>query len=489
MLKATVSRLAFAAVLMNAAPVLADDAALSQTLNGLSQQIQEQQKQITQQQQQIEDLRGQVHNKTAARKANLLQASPEPEPVAQQGGRPSVMAPLQPTSLGTLSLSETVNPNSLGAVSQAAPPQPQSPFATAPIAAYQQPALVAVQQPVQQAEASAPAAPVKAAAVASNQNSGRVGQAPPAPTKPPEVQALANVGGVLTPYGKVVVEPFFQYSRSSVNTFLFQGVEVVSSLLIGSVDANRTARDLVSTGSTFRVGVSDRTELEARVPYVWRQDSLTDTIAGTNNQTTTTTAQGSGLGDIEAAAHYQINDGHEDWPFFVGNLRFKSDTGTSPYKVKYDSNGNARTLATGSGFMAAEPSVTVIYPSDPATLFANLGYIHSFSQNINGNVGNVAVGKVAPGDTYSASLGMGVALNDRLSFTLGYEHDYVRPTSTVVSGVTQNSQSLQVGSALSGIALKVNDRTSVVVNLAAGVTKDAPDAVVGIRVPVTLQAF
>lgn len=502
MFRTAISRAAFLTALLAVTPALADDSIIAQTLNNLSQQVQDQQKQINQ-------LLNQLKQKQTAKTASQPKAQPQQEQyldaseVAQT--KPSVVAPLQPTSLGTLTSSDLVGNRTLGAVSQAQQVNAQPAIVSAPAAAQPQyapsyaPQLPRQTVVAQQTAASVQptAAPVSAPAatttVASNRVSGAqagyVGEAPPMSTKPPEVQALANVGGVLTPYGKIVIEPFLQYSRSSVNSFLFQGVEVVDSLLIGAVDANRTARDLVSGGATFRVGVSDRMELEARVPYVWRQDSLTNTIANTQNQTTTSVAQGYGLGDLEVAAHYQINDGHEDWPFFIGNLRFKSDTGSSPYKSEFNADGTAHTLATGSGFMAVEPSVTVIYPSDPATLFANLGYIHSIPETINGNVGNTFVGKVEPGDTYSASLGMGVALNDRLSFTLGYEHDYVRPTITQIAGASQQSQSLQVGSALSGISFRVNDRTSIALNLAAGVTKDAPDAVVSLRVPVTLQAF
>lgn len=512
MLTNTISRAAFLAVLVAATPALADDAALSQTVNSLNQQVQDQQAEINK-------LTGQLKAKhRSAKAAEPKEQSQYLDAADVAQSKPSVVAPLQPTSLGTLSVSETVSPNALSKVSQAQAVAPVAPAVSqnsVAQAVQQQPAVARtyapqLPQPIVVAQAVAPQpatpavaatttsapAPVKAAATttgAANSNNSRpdhVGEAPPMNTKPPEVQALANVGGVLTPYGKVVLEPFFQYSRSSVNSFLFQGVSVVNALLIGAVNANRTSRDLISTGFTARTGINDRTEVEVRIPYVWRQDSLTNTIpSSVNNQTTTSTAQGYGLGDLEIAGHYQINDGHEDWPFFIGNLRFKSDTGSSPYKSEYNSDGTAHTLATGSGFMAIEPSMTVIYPSDPATLFANVGYIHSFGENINGVVGGVQIGNVSPGDTYSASLGMGIALNDRLSFTLGYEHDYVQPTATVVSGATQNSQSLQVGSALSGISFKVNDRTSIAVNLAAGVTKDAPDAVLTMRVPITLQAF
>lgn len=326
---------------------------------------------------------------------------------------------------------------------------------------------------------------------AARQQSGSPQQVGAAPRddKPPEVPLLANVGGVLTPYGHVTIEPFMDYSRSSVNTFTFQGFQVIPAFLLGQISAVRTARDLISTGATVRAGLTDRLEVDVKVPFIARQDSFTDTIPNSGGVTTTNTRNGYGLGDVEFAGHYQINNGQGDWPFFVGNLRYKSDTGRSPYNVPYNDDGTASYLPTGSGFNAVQPSVTVIYPTDPAVIFANLGYTHSFSEEINKTLAGNAVGRVDPGDVYSASLGIGVALNDRLSFTLGYTHDHVRPTITEIAGVDQRSDVLEVGAALTGASFKVNDDVSVNVSLATGVTRDAPDAQVSVRVPVSFNVF
>lgn len=333
--------------------------------------------------------------------------------------------------------------------------------------------------PAQQSAASSSAMP-----------SGQVGQAPAGQDKPPEVPILASTGGVLTPYGTIVMEPFAEYSRSSVNNFTFFGGSLVPSFLIGAISANRVARDIVSTGATVRASVTNKLELETRIPFVWRQDTQVNTIVSlTGSPTAQQTANGYGLGDVELAAHYQINKGQQDWPFFIANLRYKSDTGTSPYKVAYNADGSSKDLATGSGFMSVSPSVTAIYPLDPAVLFGNIGYVHSFGETINGMVAGSNIGRVDPGDAYTASFGMGVALNDRLSFTLGYEHDYIRPTITEISGVSYRGDSLQVGSALTGFSFKVNNRVHVNMNVSAGVTRDAPDAQITLRVPVALQVF
>lgn len=318
----------------------------------------------------------------------------------------------------------------------------------------------------------------------------QVGQAPTGQDKPPEVALLASSGGVLTPYGSIVLEPFADYGRSSINNFTFLGGSLLPSFLIGEISANRVARDIVTTGATLRAGVTNRLELETKVPFVWRQDTQVNTVVSlTGSPTVHQTTNGYGMGDVEFAAHYQINNGQQDWPFFIANIRYKSDTGSSPYRVAYNPDGSSKDLATGSGFMSVSPSVTAIYPLDPAVLFGNIGYVHSFGETINRTVAGSAIGTVDPGDAYTASVGMGVALNDRLSFTLGYEHGYVRPTITEIAGFSQRGDSLQVGTALTGFSFKVNNRVHVNLNVATGVTRDAPDAQVTLRVPVSLQAF
>ncbi|WP_206609474.1 hypothetical protein [Thiohalobacter thiocyanaticus] len=56
--------------------------------------------------------------------------------------------------------------------------------------------------------------------------SGPVGTAPP-PREPaaPEVRAIPELGGVLTPRGQLVLEPALQFSNSQINRLTFIGVE------------------------------------------------------------------------------------------------------------------------------------------------------------------------------------------------------------------------------------------------------------------------
>ena len=44
----------------------------------------------------------------------------------------------------------------------------------------------------------------------------------------PEAMALPEGSGVLTPRGRFVFDPTFEYSRSSSNRLVFRGVEIVT---------------------------------------------------------------------------------------------------------------------------------------------------------------------------------------------------------------------------------------------------------------------
>jgi hypothetical protein len=333
----------------------------------------------------------------------------------------------------------------------------------------------------------------------------RVGQAPPkTERKRPQVAAIQQVGGVLTPKGNLVIEPALIYQHSSVNRFNFLGVSFFDALLIGLVRAEDIDRELYSAQITGRYGITDRLEAEIRVPWIYRTDSSrTTNVNLPQAQLEVTDTDGNGLGDIEFALHYQINRGLNGWPFFVGNIRYKTDTGDGPFDVARTADGRERQLATGSGFQSIEPSLTVLYPSDPAVLFANVGYLYNFSEDVNQDL-NVTgqrevstntparqrIGNVSPGSTFRMSFGLGYALNERLSLTLGYKQDFIFGGDVEVTdqrNITRTTQTadLNIGSLLFGMGYAFNKRVQANLNLELGMTRDAPDVLMQLRIPIT----
>jgi len=315
-----------------------------------------------------------------------------------------------------------------------------------------------------------------------------VGQAPTRPARPPEINVLPDRGGVLTPKGTLVWEPTFEFAHTTDNEAIISGFTVLP-LLVGTINVTSVNHDTLQALNTFRLGITDRAEAEVQIPYVYAtQETTTRPVSGTA-QETTFNADGHDLGDIVLGGHYQFNAGEGGWPYLIGNVLFKTRTGSDPFAMPVNNNVSPplpTKVATGSGFYTVEPSMTAIYPSDPAVFFGSLGYLHTFGRSVNSPlVGGAAT--VDPGDAIHASFGLGFGINEQSSFSLGY--DYESFFKTTINGVTQPGTDLQVGQVLIGYSYKFNDRVSTTLTTSIGVTHDAPDTQVIIRVPIKFQIF
>lgn len=304
-------------------------------------------------------------------------------------------------------------------------------------------------------------------------------QTPPQPELP----------GVLTRKGALVVEPGIEYSHTDVNQFSFGGVAILDTVLVGAIEAKQANRDAITGTLGLRMGITNRMEGELRIPYMYRDDSSTNTFVNSGNTSQSISLTDHGLGDIEGALHYQFNDGIGQWPVFVGNFRVKSTTGTSPYDVDRNSLGVEQELATGSGFWGFEPSLTIIAPSDPAVFYGNIGYLWNMKSDIDKQIGNRYVQEVDPGDAIRFGVGMGLALNEKVSFSIGYQHDWIMKSTTSFRDGDVDSSSLSVGSMTFGVNWQMTDNAALNVSVAVGVTNDAPDVRLMARVPITLDLF
>lgn len=315
-----------------------------------------------------------------------------------------------------------------------------------------------------------------------------VGKAPePAKdSRPPEIARIFEQPGVLSPRGKFTLEPSLQYSYSSNNRVALVGFAIIPSLVIGQIDVRSVNRSTFVGALTARYGLTNRFEVEARVPYVKRDDStITRQLAQASEGDSVFDSSGSGVGDVEIAARYQLNDGGGDQPYYIGGLRVKTRTGKDPFSVDVDPSTNLTTsLPTGSGFYGIQPSLTVIYPSDPAVFFGSLSYLWNIKRDVNKTVGDATFGTVDPADAIGFNFGMGLALNEKASFSLGYDHSIIGKDK--VNGDTATlAQTRQVGSLLVGYSYRLNHTTSFSLSLGAGLTSEAPDLQLTMRVPYT----
>lgn len=342
-----------------------------------------------------------------------------------------------------------------------------------------------------QAEAQAPAEVTQAA------QSEPVGQAPEPSTNnsPPKVAQIFDQPGVLTPKGKLVLEPGLQYAYSSSNRVSLVGYTIIPALTIGLIDVREIKRNTFTAALTGRWGVTNRFEIEAKLPYVHRSDDvLSRPINSGAGRDELFSSTGSGIGDVEVTGRYQLNDGGADRPYYIGTLRFKSRTGKDPFKVLTDtmapgqiSNELQEELPRGSGFYTLQPGLTMLYPADPAVFFGSISYQYNFKRSnvtMNTTNGPVELGEIKPGDVIGFNFGMGLALNDRSSFSVGYDHASVGKTRQNGQDAI-NSVRTELGTLLLGYSYRINKSTSLNVSVGAGVTRDTPDVTLSIRLPMT----
>jgi hypothetical protein len=346
--------------------------------------------------------------------------------------------------------------------------------------------------------ASAPTAGTNTAGGAAA-NTAAVGRAPSEGNRPREVAPIFEQPGVLTPRGKYVFEPAFQYGYSSSNRVALVGYTVIPALLIGLVDVREVKRNTSTATATLRRGMTNRFELEAKLPYVYRSDATVsrEVFTGTAVERAFETS-GKALGDVEIAGRYQLNNGGVDMPYFIGGLRFKSRTGKDPFEVTTDcqrrcvgenitGSGLPLELPTGSGFYSLQPSLTWLFPSDPAVFFGSFSYLHNFKRDVSRTVlggEQESLGEVAPGGVIGFNFGMGLALNDKASFSVGYDHNSVARTKQ--NGVAvPGSVRMQLGTLLIGYSYRLTDKKTLSVAVGAGLTRDTPDVTLMVRVPMS----
>jgi len=328
-----------------------------------------------------------------------------------------------------------------------------------------------------------------------------VGQPPKRDSKPPEVAPIFESPGVLTARGKLVLEPAFQFGYSSSNRVALVGYTIIPALLIGLIDVREVKRNTSTATLSGRYGLSNRTELELRLPYIYRSDSTVsrEVFTGTAVEKVFDVS-GRALGDVELSLRHQLNEGGADKPYYVAGLRFKTRTGRDPFEVVTDcvrrcigenatGTGLPLELPTGSGFYALQPSLTWLFPTDPAVLFGSVSYLHNFQrkdlsrQVLNGE--REPLGTVKPGAVIGVNFGVGLALNEKASLSFGYDHSSIARTRQ--NGVpAPGSVRTQLGTLLVGFSYRLNPKRTVNVSVGAGLTRDTPDVSIMLRVPTSM---
>ncbi len=305
-----------------------------------------------------------------------------------------------------------------------------------------------------------------------------------------DVARLFDEPGVMTPRGSWVIEPTFSFSHSTATRVAINGFAIIPSLSIGTIEVKEVQRDSLNANFSFRYGLTNRIEVEARVPFTYKEQETRQRDLGVESSADSISdATGGGLGDVELTLHYQLNSVKPGKAYYLANLRFKSRTGKDSFQVKRKTlvNDKGEEIGselteepTGSGFLAVQPSITAVLPADPAVLFSNISYLSNIARDINGV-------NIDPGDAIGLNFGVGFSVNPQTSFSLGYDHQIVLETkSEADTGLEARFKRITVGTLLFGISHTTQSGRAISVSLGIGATDQSPDMNLSIKSPFSL---
>src|SRR5690606_1801457 len=137
------------------------------------------------------------------------------------------------------------------------------------------------------------------------------------------------------PRGEFVLDPSLQYTYSTSNRVALVGYTIIPAVLIGVIDVREVKRTTAVATLTGRYGITNRFEVEAKLPYVYRSDdSIRRDLLQGSVDTTAFDAVDDGMGDVEFTARYQFSDGGAENHYYIGSLRMKTRTGSDPFESR-----------------------------------------------------------------------------------------------------------------------------------------------------------
>lgn len=286
---------------------------------------------------------------------------------------------------------------------------------------------------------------------------------------------LERQGGVLVPAGQLVLEPSFQYTYGSRNLLDLSGVQFLGAIFIGRINVAGIDREVFSPSLDLRYGLHRRVEFEANIPYAWRTDHFASDVGGEDQDLDYISGQG--IGDIQFGLFSQLLYQEKWWPDVVLNVQAKAPTGKDPFDV--DENE----LPRGLGTWGLSGGLTFVRTLDPAVVFGSIRYLWDIEKDFGSSVGTIDYG-----DTVEYSLGLALALNERLALTMSLQHSLTDFTRQEFDG----SRRKLVGSDLNAARLfiggsyRMSEMLTVNLNAGIGITEDAPDFQIELSVPLRL---
>ncbi len=305
-----------------------------------------------------------------------------------------------------------------------------------------------------------------------------------------------------------VLEAGVEYSRYDRTQLTLNGFLALDAIFLGNIAVDNVASDTFEYTLAARYGLTPRWNIGVSAPFIQRYTTYQKGGAGGSAAAFAEIDQTSDLaiGDTTFNASYRLFPETASRPDVVVTGSVTAPTGREPYGIDWqvietgeDADGNTFVRfavpgeqATGNGLWSAGASVSAVKTLDPALLFANFGYTHYIPRDfddLNNNPDTVSPGEVKLGDSWNWGLGLAFALNDRASLSMSFSQQISGQAETKADGESWESL---IGSDSNsatfslGLTYALTQKATLVTTLGVGLTPDAPDFTLGIRVPYAL---
>ncbi len=302
----------------------------------------------------------------------------------------------------------------------------------------------------------------------------------------------------------LVVEAGFEYSRYDRTQLTLNGFLALDAIFLGNIAVDNVASDTFKYTLAARYGLTPRWNIGVSAPFIQRYTTYQKGGAGGSAAAIAEVDQTSDLaiGDTTVNLSYRLFPETVSRPDVVLTGTVIAPTGREPYGIAWrviekDDDDFIRFAvpeeqATGNGLWGVGASVSAVKTLDPALLFANFGYTHYISRSfddLDNDADTVTPGEVSLGGSWNWGLGLAFALNDRASLSMSFSQQINDKARTKYEGeewvdlIGSDANSAMFNL---GLTYALGKKTTLVTTLGVGLTPDAPDFTLGIRIPYAL---
>ena len=298
---------------------------------------------------------------------------------------------------------------------------------------------------------------------------------------------------------KFTFENDLTYNHYDRAELTLNGFLALNSIFLGNIALDRVNSNSLTYDMIGRYAITSRLSANLDIPYVGRNTDYQQGGAGGSAAAIDEHAStGKGLGDVNVSVNYKLLTEAPGRPDTVLTLGVTAPTGRAPYGIKwvnvasssqYEQFAVPTRQPTGNGLWQATLGTSFVKTMDPAIVFGNIGYIHSFERSfkdIDTDPQISAPGSVRLADVFYYGAGLAFAFNERSSLSLSFSDringkDSLRQSGgpwTKIIGSQANAATLNFG-----FTYALNPHTTFVTVLGMGMTPDAPNFTLTFKVP------